>query len=70
MKMQTLESFPPNQNPFHYDAYHMGTYLGGSGKDTSVCIMFAAHKENNYIIVIDCVTGQRIRLDFDREIEK
>lgn len=61
--MQTeelLPNFPPNSNPFHHDAYHMGTTLG-----TNCTILFANHsdKECEYIIVVNTVTGERLKID-------
>ena len=38
MRAVTMESFPPNRNPFNHDAYHMGVTLG-----TNVTIMYAKH---------------------------
>ena len=70
MIITTLDSFPAGDNPFKHDMYHMGTYLGGSGHDMDVCIMFAKHEHNDYIIVVDTVTGQRIKINFDRPKEE
>lgn len=69
MLVETLESFPPGENPFLHDAIHMGQFAGGSiasHTTSDPCIMFAKHDHNEYVIVVDCATGQRIKVTFDR----
>lgn len=67
MKITELESFPPKENPFWHDAFHMGHYLG-----KNVCAMFKEfeHEHQNYIILIDMTTGKRIRVEFTPDIPK
>lgn len=70
MQIETLPSFPKHCNPFNHDLYHVGAFAGPSGRDETICFMFEKYGgsdgPNNYIIVVDCVTGQRIKVTFDR----
>lgn len=61
MTTEKLDSFPPNSNPFHHDAYHMGTQIG-----SNCTIMHPNHsnKECDYIIVINTKTGERLKINF------
>ena len=51
----------PAGNPFLYDQYHMGQYMG-----KNVCVMYGNHDNENqpYIIVCNMDTGERIKLHF------
>ena len=59
MKLQEMESIPANSNPFHHDAYHMGTKVADN-----VYIMHAthSHEKAKYIIVVNSETGERNRV--------
>lgn len=59
-----LEKLLPGSNPFHSDAYDMGTRMG-----TNCWIMFSNHADQfcPYLIVIDDDTGERFRIDFKQE---
>ena len=48
-------------NPFCQDAYHMGVRIG-----TNVMIMLPNHDTErcNYLIVVDTITGERLRIRF------
>ena len=61
--MQTSEMapIPADTNPFLHDLFHMGMEIGHN-----VTIMYAKHKDNDYIIVIDKTTGERLRVNFTR----
>lgn len=70
MKIETMtamattgEYVDPNGmiNPFSQDVYHMGTRLG-----TNVIIMHSNfdHDPARYLIVVDCKTGERIKIEF------
>lgn len=56
---EELPPFPPNSNPFHHDAYHMGDYIA-----KNVAIMFATHPSERatYIIIINRETGERLKV--------
>jgi hypothetical protein len=59
-----LESFPANSNPFHHDLYHMGTRVGEK--------LIAMHENHphekcKYLIFCDEATGERFKLEFNRE---
>lgn len=58
-----LSAFPANSNPFNYDAYHMGQSFG-----TNVIIMMPNHDTEYcpYLIVVNTVTGERIKVLFDK----
>lgn len=60
MKTTVLESFPPNANPFHHDAYNMGIDVG-----SNFCVMFDKHPSERagYLIVVNKETGERLRID-------
>lgn len=62
MKIEILESFPPNSNPFHHNMELMGEYVG-----TNVALMFHnfTNEHQRFIDVIDKTTGQRIRIRFE-----
>lgn len=64
METRTMESFPPNENPFHHDSYRMGTYLG-----KNVCIMYEKHNTETqpYIVVVNTETGERMSIRFNNE---
>lgn len=63
--VQMLE-WPPGCKPFEEDPYHMGTQIGSNcfvmmpNYPTEVC---------KYLIVVDTVTGSRIRIEFDEEAQ-
>lgn len=61
MEIVEKDSFPPDANPFHYDAFNMGTYLG-----TNVALMYGNHPDQHcgYLIVVNRKTGKRMRIDF------
>lgn len=61
MRTEILKSFPPNVNPFTQDIENMGQYLG-----TNCAVMYGnfEDKECRYLIVIDIVTGERIKIIF------
>lgn len=61
MKLEKLESFPPNSNPFHYDAIRMGQYVA---KD--ICIMYMQHEENKSFVIVDMITGERAKIMLNR----
>lgn len=58
---------PPNSNPFHYDTFNMGRYVG-----TNVAIMFGKFEDDrhDYLIVIDRETGEAVRISFTPGAEK
>jgi len=68
MKIESLLSFPAGDNPFCYDAFHMGMTVG-----SNVIVMMPNHsrEECPYLIIVNTVTGERIRVSFknaDKEI--
>lgn len=62
IKCAELSKFPENANPYSHDAYHMGKSIG-----SNVHIMFPNHDSEYcpYVIVINAVTGERIKVLFD-----
>lgn len=62
MNTEQLSPIPAKSNPFHYDLFHMGTYI-----EKSICIMYSSHSINDYIIVINIETGERTKLIFNEE---
>lgn len=66
MKIETLESFPPESNPFNHDAYHMGATIG-----TNVTVMMKNFQteECPYLIVINHKIGERIKITFTEQTE-
>jgi hypothetical protein len=65
MTIEILDEFPANENPFLYDLYHMGTYLG-----KNVLAMYEKHtsEHQRYIILEDITTGQRVRISFAEKV--
>lgn len=59
MKVENLESFPANENPFHHDDYHMGHRIG-----KNIMIMYAKHADavHTYVILVNPMSGERIRV--------
>lgn len=59
MRSEALLSQPAGENPFRYDAYHMGTRLG-----TNVIVMHPNHpsEEMKYMIIVNVVTGERLKV--------
>lgn len=64
MEIEKLDSFPSRENPFNYDFYHMGTYLGNN-----VLAMYGKFEREfqPYVILIDITTGERIKVTFTKE---
>lgn len=56
--IEQMESIPPNSNPFHYDAFHMGLQL-----DKEYTLMYSEFKKNDYVIIIERSTGKRVNLN-------
>lgn len=67
MKVNRRPSFPRDCNPFEHDTFRMGTDIG-----RNITIMYAAHKAEycEYIIIVDKTTGERISVDFNKEVVK
>lgn len=61
MKVETLENFPPNENPFHHDLMRMGVRIGKN-------VMAMMHNHDNAVcedvIIVNMETGERIRVVF------
>jgi hypothetical protein len=64
--IEKLESFPPGENPFLYDFYHIGEQLG-----ENVWVMFnnQLHEETPYVILVNQRTGERIKIVMSIEEE-
>ena len=62
IKTAELSAFPENANPYAHDAYHMGQSIGSNAH-----IMLPNHNSEYcpYVIVINTVTGERIKVLFD-----
>ncbi len=43
-KIESLESYPPNNNPFHHDKFNMG--VGVSGAWVAMTDQFSGHKHD------------------------
>jgi hypothetical protein len=67
IEVKTLESFPPNSNPFHHDLVHMGQVIG---KDLVMMHVNHPHQEMTYMILVDTETGQRFYININRENEE
>lgn len=65
LEVQQMESFPPGENPYWHDAYRMGMRLG-----TNVEVMFEKfeHEVQPYLVIVNKVTGERIRIVLDNSI--
>ena len=61
IKVEKLEAFPPEANPFHHDWFQMGQYHA-----SNVAVMFATfdHEKAAHIDVINRETGERVRIHF------
>lgn len=68
MNTRELRAFPVQDhpqhaggcNPFHHDLYRMGTRIG-----SNCIVMFEHHEHQNYIIVCNTVTGERLAIELD-----
>ena len=66
MKIETLKPMVKSENeilnPFTQDMYHMGTNIG-----SNVVVMMKNHVEEEckYLIVVDCKTGERVKISFE-----
>lgn len=57
-KIKTLNSFPPNSNPYHYDLLNMGVSIGDNLE-----IMHGTYHDNcEFIILVNKITGARIKI--------
>lgn len=59
-----LDPFPPASNPFHHDAFHMGTQLPGGWMAMHRSV--SDDQDLKYLILINTKTGQRIQLDINK----
>lgn len=64
VKMKTMDSIPPNSNPFDHDFYNMGTTIG---KD--LIMMYGNHPDQSmpYFILVDTVSGKRLRFNIETD---
>jgi len=58
-RMEEMESIPAGENPFHHDAYNMGTRMG-----KNIMVMHHSHNSETarYIILVNTDTGARVRI--------
>ncbi len=61
MRMEQLEPFPPEANPFSHDGYHMGTRMGKN-------VLIELRPRG--VIICNIKTGQRLRIDLGLERTK
>tara|TARA_R110002012_G_C11213093_1_gene561481 strand:+ start:8 stop:331 length:324 start_codon:yes stop_codon:yes gene_type:complete len=66
IEVKTLDSFPPNSNPFHHDMFHMGLEIG---KDLLMMYQNHAHEDMRYMILVDTKTGDRLQINLLRDGE-
>lgn len=60
-KVEALEKFPENANPYVHDSFHMGTRIGAN------CVVMMANHSNEkteYLIIVNTETGERLRVNF------
>lgn len=64
--VKTMESFPPNSNPFHHDYFNMGQQIG-----ENLVMMFRNHPDEKmkYMILVDTKTGKRLSIDIEQDEE-
>ena len=64
MKFEQAESFPPNSNPYCYDAFHMGVDIG-----SNITIMMPNHADQPcpYFYIINTETGERTLVTINEE---
>jgi hypothetical protein len=64
-KQEVLDPIPAMENPFNHDFYHMGAPFG-----KGIMLMYDHHADGvlNYFIIVDTLTGERIR--FTRETKE
>ena len=62
IKVEKLDRFPANENPFWHDAYRMGERVGHN-----VMLMIENFPEDRckYVILVNMETGERIKVSFD-----
>lgn len=56
MRLEQMDSIPPNSNPFHHDLYHMGTAI------TKEWMIMHLGSGTKYLILVHCPTGARTKL--------
>lgn len=61
IKVTEVESFPPDSNPFHHDAFNMGTKIA-----SNVTIMHPSFEfqRTGIIYVVNTETGERVMIEF------
>jgi hypothetical protein len=59
MKVEELTPFPPGENPFRHDLYHMGTPIGN---DVVVMHCSCEKEAVTYLIIVHIPTGNRIKV--------
>ena len=64
IKVERLESWEANCNPMHKTVSEMGTILG---TNIEVLHMNFASGYAEYIIVVNTITGERVKLTFSNE---
>lgn len=60
MKLETLEPFPINSNPFDYDLFRMGVEIKHE-KSYGWMVMYGDDK--NELVIVDTITGERIKIE-------
>ncbi len=48
-------------NPFNHDGVSMGVQVGNG----RLCVMFYSHNDYKYVYLVDTLTGQRAKVEFD-----
>jgi hypothetical protein len=59
MKVEKLESWPKNCNPFEHDVFSMGTHIG-----SNITILHMNHnnEECKELVLVNLKTGERIKV--------
>jgi hypothetical protein len=65
--VETIKPQTPNTNPFLEDQYHMGNQIG-----KNLWLMYPNHPDEvcKYLILVDEVSGERVRINIDGHIGK
>jgi hypothetical protein len=64
-KVKQRPSIEPNGNPFHFDLYSMGTYLG---QNDEICVMYDSHAQ--YVKIVHRPSGQVLMVEIKQEVKE
>lgn len=64
MKIKRLRSLPPGSNPFDHDLFQMGSQVA-----PNLLVMYSGHGSLGQVDLVNPVTGERVRILWDEQIQ-